>query len=163
MARVALLVALLAAVYFGGRWYKQLPSERKKRARHGAWLGLAGLALLGLVATGRVHWLAFLLAPLAWVAKGAFRLLPQLPMLHRLWQQLRGARTAETGAGGSVASSDRMTPERACSILEVSVDAGREEILDAHRRLIRKVHPDTGGSTYLASQINQARDVLLGR
>ena len=37
-----------------------------------------------------------------------------------------------------------------------------DEIHAAHRRLMRMAHPDTGGSDWLASRINQARDVLLG-
>ena len=48
-------------------------------------------------------------------------------------------------------------------VFALGAKATERDIVRAHRELIRKVHPDTpGGSTYLASQINQARDVLLG-
>jgi curved DNA-binding protein CbpA len=40
--------------------------------------------------------------------------------------------------------------------------ASREDIQAAYRRLIQRVHPDHGGSSYLAARLNQARDVLLG-
>jgi hypothetical protein len=54
-----------------------------------------------------------------------------------------------------------MDKPHARQILEVNDEASHEEIIAAHKRLIAKNHPDKGGSTYLASQINQAKDVLL--
>jgi DnaJ family protein C protein 19 len=54
-----------------------------------------------------------------------------------------------------------MDKVEAAKLLGLSSDASSDSIIDAHRRLITKVHPDTGGSAELASRINQARDVLL--
>jgi hypothetical protein len=56
-----------------------------------------------------------------------------------------------------------MTLREAREILGVSEDAGRAEIDEAYRRLMRRAHPDHGGSTGLASQLNAARDRLLGK
>ena len=53
--------------------------------------------------------------------------------------------------------------EEALSILGLDSSASEEDIVAAHRRLIQKVHPDRGGSDYLASRINQAKDSLLSK
>ncbi|MBX3500078.1 MAG: DnaJ domain-containing protein [Alphaproteobacteria bacterium] len=58
--------------------------------------------------------------------------------------------------------SDAMSRDEACAVLGVTPDASEEEIKAAHRRLMRKVHPDQGGSDELASRVNRARAVLLG-
>ena len=55
-----------------------------------------------------------------------------------------------------------MSREQALDVLGLEPGAGEEEIRDAHRRLMLANHPDKGGSTFLAAQINRAKDVLIG-
>lgn len=69
----------------------------------------------------------------------------------------------EEARNGAQQSSEAMTDKKARQILEVGDKATRKEILAAHSRLIRKFHPDVGGSNYFASQLNAAKDFLLGK
>ena len=72
------------------------------------------------------------------------------------WQEApRGNRNPE-GLFGEMTRSD------AYAILGLEEGASDEQIIAAHGRLIQRLHPDRGGSTFLAAKINQARDLLLG-
>lgn len=72
------------------------------------------------------------------------------------WREAFHGRGSEHGG-----TTSPMTPSEAREILGVEADANREDIIEAHRRLMQKNHPDRGGSTYLAAKINQAKEVLL--
>jgi hypothetical protein len=61
------------------------------------------------------------------------------------------------------AATTAMTEQEAYEVLGIEMGASEEQIREAHRALLRKLHPDQGGTTWLATRINMARDVLLNR
>lgn len=73
-----------------------------------------------------------------------------------------GDEVHEHGRGwGAKESQNGMSQNEAYEVLGVSPSATEKEIKEAYHKLISNVHPDTGGSTYLAAKINQAKDILL--
>ncbi len=70
------------------------------------------------------------------------------------WRERPSAGQPRTGGGA-------MTRDEAYEVLGLSQGASPAEIKAAHRRLMGQLHPDHGGSNYLAAKINQAKDILL--
>ena len=97
--------------------------------------------------------------------EGARLLEAYLDRVRPDWRdELGGAGSGAAGArgtGGARPGGGDMTIEEAYAILGLSPGADAEAIKEAHRRLMVKLHPDHGGSGYLATKINRARDVLL--
>jgi DnaJ-domain-containing protein 1 len=75
------------------------------------------------------------------------------------WRQ--NAQGDPAGGQRRSAASGKMTDEEAYQILGLQPGAGRDDISRAHRALMKKLHPDQGGSTYLAARVNEAKDTLL--
>ena len=95
--------------------------------------------------------------------EGARLLEAYLDRLHPDWRdELSGGRASGgTGGGGTHSAGADVSVEEAYAILGVKPGATPGQIKEAHRRLMVKLHPDHGGSDYLATKINRARDVLL--
>ncbi len=68
---------------------------------------------------------------------------------------------ADTAAGRGSPSRGPMTHEEAYQILGLEPGAKTEDIVSAHRTLMKRLHPDLGGTNYLAARVNEAKDTLL--
>jgi DnaJ family protein C protein 19 len=81
--------------------------------------------------------------------------------ITRLFQRIRSPRLANSKfiEGGFEAE---MTRKEAALILSVKEGSNEEEIKSAHRKMMRINHPDNGGSTFISTKINEAKNTLLG-
>jgi hypothetical protein len=84
-----------------------------------------------------------------------------VPYLDRRDAGWREHAQGDAAAGRAAPGSAKMTEEEAYQILGLQRGASERDITRAHRALMKKFHPDQGGSTYLAARINEAKEKLL--
>lgn len=104
-------------------------------------------AVFLLAVTGRLPSALGIIAALYPVALG----------LGKRWARLK----SQEQSAQAPASSGAMSRDEALEILGLTDSATRAEIIAAHKKLIKKIHPDQDGSDWLAAKINQARDLLV--
>ena len=121
--------------------------SEKRRVEH---------VLIGaLIVAGAVYFLTR--AGFGWAAVG-------LVLLYSAARRLGSrARPEHREASPDDQTKPRMSREEAYQVLGLEPGASPERIRDEYKRLMKKMHPDQGGTNYLAARINEAKDVLLGR
>lgn len=157
-----------------GDWIKGTPRAAGQSTVETAWLRMAldrgSGALDGEVLQGafqgarlsqlRLEQIRSLLAECGSDAQSARLIETFLDRVHAGWRDQAGQSEQASGSGTGQ-SGAAMTREEAWQVLGLTPGATADEIREAHRRLMTKLHPDLGGSNYLASKINTARDILL--
>ncbi|MEM9618131.1 MAG: DnaJ domain-containing protein [Pseudomonadota bacterium] len=108
------------------------------------WLGLAAVLF-----AARLWPLAFMVL----LAAGGV-------MAIEMWRA-NAIRTDGDGGDTSLPVKQKMTRDEAAAVLGVASDASADEITAAYRKLITQIHPDKGGTDYLAAKINEARDLMM--
>lgn len=163
MARIIILLAVIAIALL--LWYKisNAPADKRKNLIFWSTAGVIIGTLVVLAATGRMHWLYALGGSIAAFMPRVISALRYLPLINRFRQQYTQNNTRQSGQQSTGRTNPgKMTTAEAREILGVKPDASREEIIRAHKRMMQKVHPDRGGTDFLAAQLNQAKDTLLG-
>lgn len=156
--RLFLALIAVAGIMWYLAWYHRADPEARRRSLRTVTLYGIGIGLLVLVVTGRIPWLfALFSAAVPWINRAM--------AARQAWHYFR--RWGDQGQGGAGGGQgpgrpiESMTRNEALEILGLRPGATREEVIDAHRKLMSRVHPDKGGSDYLAQSINQARKILL--
>ncbi len=166
MIRVYFVVIILVSVLILMRWFLKTPAHKVAAALKRFALLIGAFFLLALAVTGKLNWLFALLGVLiAAIARLSPFLLRYAPDLQRLWFIFRGNQSRQSGkynSGSAQRGRSAMGKMQAYEILGLKPGASRDDVIQAHRRLMQKNHPDRGGSDYLASQINEAKKILLG-
>ncbi len=142
-------------------WFKIKKARGEEKKKLVIW-SIAGsaIAVLGFLAiTGRLNFITAAITGAVAMLPKAAQLLRYLPILSKLRQQANNPNQQQNNQ--QAPSQTAMSQKQACEILGIQTDASKEEIIKAHKRMMQKVHPDRGGSDYLAAQINQAKDTLL--
>jgi hypothetical protein len=172
-----LVLALIGVVLATLQARKPAPTssgapKRSKRPNAISPYWLLGALLVGAVLLRfGVNWLVVAGGVVLATLRSLAPLLRFLPLLSSLQQNRRAGGggwappggsdpTDAPGAGRGSARPRRMTREEALQVFGLDESATREDVQREYRRLMRKVHPDLGGSSYLAAKINEAKDVL---
>lgn len=159
MIRLVLVILLIVTFHCSLRWIlRRLNPKVHTSLKKGGIVIILVIAVLLLSA--QLSWIIPLLGALL---AAIYRLYPYLLRYSLFFQRLWHHSRHSTTNTNQKPNSKVMLMERreALEILGLNLGASKTEIVAAHRRLIQKFHPDRGGSDYLASRINQAKDTLL--
>ena len=157
MARLIILIAVIGIALI--LWHKVTRAKGDERKKMIFWsiIGSLGAILVILAVTGHLNIITAAIAGMVALLPRAMHFAKYLPFINRLYQQHNQQQAQSPPPRGK----QTMSTDEAMEVLGLKPGSTKEEIIQAHRRMMQKVHPDRGGSDYLAAQINKAKDTLL--
>lgn len=162
MIRIYLILILIIIAYLGIRGFLKVSPIGLVKFIRKILLGFAGLGIIYLLATGRLNWFFALVGIfIAFILRLMPLLLGYAPLLRKLWLEFVASKQGPSERHSNTSSSGAMSRAEAYEVLGLKMGASEQEIIAAHRKLIQKIHPDRGGSDYLAAKINLAKKILL--
>ena len=161
MARLIILVAIISIALI--LWHKIGKASGPERKNLVIWSIVGGIiaVLAALAVTGHLNIITATIA-------GAIALLPKLlqfakylPFISRLYAQKNQQQEQYRAQTPPKNGKATMSTDEAMEVLGLNPGYTKDDVIQAHRRMMQKMHPDRGGSDYLAAQINKAKDTLL--
>ncbi len=144
-------------------WFKIKKARGEEKKKLVIWtVAGSAIAVLGFLAiTGRLNFITAAITGAVAMLPKAAQLLRYLPILDKFRQHANNSNQQQNQNNRQASAPSAMNKKQASDILGIEPNASKEEIIKAHKRMMQKVHPDRGGSDFLAAQINQAKSTLL--
>jgi len=154
--RLLIFLGVVFGAIYLVRWFLKTPAETvAANIRKSLWL-FVGLGLILLAVSGKLNIIfAFIGSAIPLIIKHGPNILRVLGIVKSIQSAKANNQAPATPA------VQKMTSKDALDILGLTPNASKKEIIEAHKRLMQKNHPDKGGSAHLATQINQAKKTLL--
>ncbi len=152
MIRFLIPLILLTIVVIMARRYvnNSTTAAQKKSRKITVALMAFALIMILLALFHRMHWVGAALAVIAPFAR---------LLISSLVDRLQKGKISTTT--NATPSNNELTEDEALQILGLQKPFTSDDVIEAHRKLMQKFHPDRGGNDYLASRINQAKELLL--
>jgi hypothetical protein len=164
LIRIFLVLALIILAFFVLRKFLKTSPEIISGMIQKTGVILILTVIVFFTATGKLNWLFALVGVfIAFLLRVFPIIMRYIPQLHALWKAFNKSKNQSSSSENTNKYKGKISKEEAYDILGLSPSATEKEIVMAHRKLMQKMHPDRGGSDYLAAKINLAKKVLLSR
>ncbi|NOQ89972.1 MAG: hypothetical protein GQ549_03400 [Gammaproteobacteria bacterium] len=163
MSRLIILIAVVCIALI--LWHKIKSADGEKRKSLVLWSVIGSIiGILAILAiTCHLNVITAMIAGTVAMLPRLMQFAKYIPFINRLYQQNKQGQgqNQQQAQTPPPRGKQQMSNQEAMEVLGLTSGYSKEDVIQAHRRMMQKVHPDRGGSDYLAAQINKAKDTLL--